>query len=149
MAVEVLECPRTSTAVVAEVTTWDAFPQLWPALLEEVWTFVRAGSLDAGRNVMLYKDDSVNVEVGVELASPFASDGRIVASELPPGRAARTICRGAPSREGIGAAHAAVIAWCESAGLQLDGTRWEVYGHWADEQNPDEYEIEIYWRVLQ
>jgi hypothetical protein len=88
VAVEVVECPRTRTAVVAEVT---------------------------------------------------ASSGARRVDHLP-----RRSLEGRNRR-----ARGAVIAWCESAGLELDGTRWEVYGHWADDQTPDEYEIEVYWRVLQ
>jgi len=145
--VEIVESPGATTAVIAEETTWDAFPGLWRALLDEVWAFVRAASLEAGRNVMLYKDDRPNVEVGVEVAGAFDSDGRVVASALPAGRAARTLSRGAPSAETIARAHATVIGWCEANGVVLDRWRWELYGHWADEQDPDEYEIEVYWRL--
>ena len=41
---------------------------------------VVAASLEAGRNVMVYRDDRPNVEVGVEIAGAFESDGRVVAS---------------------------------------------------------------------
>jgi effector-binding domain-containing protein len=145
--VEIVESPGAMTAVVAEETTWDAFPVRWRVLLDEVWAFVRSASLQAGRNVMLYKDDRPNVEVGVEVGGAFESDGRVVASALPTGRAARILSRGAPTAEGIAQAHAAVLDWCKANRIDLDGTRWEIYGHWADEQDPDEYEIEVYWRL--
>ena len=58
-----------------------------------------------------------------------------------------TIQRGPPSPEGVAEAHRAVKAWCEANGHQLDGTRWEVDGHWAEDGDPAEYEIEVYWRV--
>jgi hypothetical protein len=59
------------TAVIAESTTWEAYPELWPRLLDEVWSAVRPrrGEIAPGRNVMLYTDDVPNVEVGVEVGS--------------------------------------------------------------------------------
>src|SRR5262249_5222930 len=66
------------TAVIAEATTWAEFPQLWPALLGEVWTTVRTmPDAKPGRNVMLYLDDVPHVEVGVEVDGAFGGAGRI------------------------------------------------------------------------
>jgi effector-binding domain-containing protein len=134
----------TPTAVVREATTWEAFPTLWRQLLDEVWAFVRGpAGVAAGRNVMLYADDTPNVEVGVEVSEAFAPSGRVIASALPAGRAARTIERGPPTPEGLAAAHAAVLRWCADNGEQTTGVRWEVYGHWNDD-DPEGFETEIY-----
>ena len=146
-SVTLVRTDPTPTAVVAEATTWDAFPSRWPELLDEVWAFVRGAGLPAGRNVMLYRDDVPHVEVGVEVREPFVSEGRVVRSSLPVGLAAKTIQRGPPSPEGIAEAHAAVHAWCQANHHQLERTRWEVYGHWRDNQDPADYEIEVYWLV--
>lgn len=54
------------TAVIAERTTWEAFPSLWPALLDEVWSVVRPRRS--------------------EIAGSFAPVGRVIASTLPAGR---------------------------------------------------------------
>jgi effector-binding domain-containing protein len=117
----------TPTAVIRETTTWERFPTLWGELLEEVWGWVRGAGIQAGRNVMLYLDDAPTVEVGVELeAALVAPSGRIVASALPEGRATTTVARGAPSRDGLAAAHAAVVEWSRANGHELTGTRWEV-----------------------
>ena len=132
--------------MIAARTTWEAFPQLWPQLLDEVWRVVRAApDAEPGRNVMLYRDVVPNVEVGVELAGAFAGDGRVVPSELPAGEAAVTVARGAPSAQGIGAAHEAVVAWCQANGREVTGVRWEVYGHWLEDQDPAAYETEVFW----
>lgn len=50
----IAECP---TAVVRAQTTWREFPALWPALLGEVWAFLRAtpGLHTDGHNVMVYR----------------------------------------------------------------------------------------------
>jgi len=138
-AVTIWTTPATPTAVVREATTWEAFPDRWRGLLDEVWAFVRATGLKAGRNVMVYVDEVPNVEVGVETEEAFAPTGRVVASALPAGRAARTILRGPPSPAGLESAHDAVLRWCEANGERPAQVRWEVYGHWRDE-DPDRFE---------
>jgi effector-binding domain-containing protein len=132
------------TAVVAQATTWAEFPGLWPLLLDEVYAFVRGGgATQAGHNVMLYRDDVPNVEVGVQVAGPFVASGRVTASELPAGRVATTVHRGA--YDGLDAAHTAVRAWALARGHSLTGTRWEVYGDWRED--PEELETEVNWVV--
>lgn len=132
------------TAVIRETTTWERFPTLWSELLDEVWGYVRGAGVHAGRNLMLYLDDAPTVEVGVELEGDLAApSGRVTASTVPEGRAATTVARGAPSPEGIAAAHAAVIDWCDANGHTRTGVRWEVYDHWRDD--PDTFETAVYW----
>ncbi len=143
-AVTIVATEATPTAVIRETTTWKRFPRLWGELLDEVWGHVRGNGVQAGRNVMVSLDDVPNVEVGVELEDGLAeSSGRIVGSALPRGRAATTVARGAPSPEGIAAAHAAVIEWCDASGHARTGVRWEVYDHWRDD--PDSFETAVYW----
>lgn len=130
-------CP---TAVVAQATTWDEFPGLWGALLDEVYAFIRAGgTTQTGHNVMLYLDDVPNVEVGVQVDGPFVASGRVTPSVLPAGRVATTVHRGGYG--GLGAAHEAVHAWCATHGHSLTRTRWEIYGDW--QEDPQDLETEI------
>ena len=132
------------TAVVAQATTWDEFPRVWGLLLDEVYAFVRAGgTTQTGHNVMLYLDDVPNVEVGVQVAGSFVGSGRVTPSELPAGRVATTVHRGA--YDGLGAAHAAVHAWCAAHEHVLTGTRWEIYGDWRED--PRELETEVSYLV--
>ena len=143
-AVSIVATSATPTAVIREATTWERFSTLWGELLDEVWAYVRGAGVQAGRNVMLYLDDAPTVEVGVELEGTLAApSGRVVASALPEGRAATTVARGAPSREGLAAAHAAVVEWSRANGHEITGTRWEIYDHWRDD--PDRYETAVYW----
>ena len=142
-AVSIVTTSATPTAVIRQATTWERYPTLWGDLLGEVWAFLRTTELQTGRNVMVYADDVPNVEVGVEVGEAFASGGRVVASALPAGRAATAVARGAPSPEGIHAAHRAVIDWCEGDGLARTGVRWEVYDHWRDE--PATFETAVFW----
>jgi effector-binding domain-containing protein len=146
-AVRIVTADPTPTAVVAAATSWDAFPELWRELLGEVWTFLRGSGLTTGRNVMVYADDLPNVEVGAEVSSSFPASGRVVASALPGGRAAHAVARGAPSPATLGAAHDAVRGWCAGHGHALTGVRWEVYGHWLEDQDPALFETEVYWQL--
>src|SRR5215472_16406259 len=100
------------TAVVVATTTWERFPTEWKGMLDQVWAFLRGTDLRApdGHNVMFYKDDVRNVEVGVEVTRAFEPSGRVVPSTLPAGRVATTVHRG--SYDGLAAAHLAVLSWC-------------------------------------
>lgn len=131
-------CP---TAVGAASTTWERFPTLWRELLDPVWAFLRgddptaAGLWTGGHNVMLYKDDVPNVEVGVQVTGPFPPHGAVAPSVLPAGRVARTVHRGGYAT--LNDAHLAIRAWCAERGIALTGARWEVYG------DPPAVEVEV------
>ena len=144
-AVRIVRTPQTHTAVVAETTTWAAFPELWRELLAEVWAFLRGSDLAPGRNVMLYLDDVPNVEVGAEVSASFARAGRVIPSSLPAGRAAVAVARGEPSAASLAMTHAAVRDWCAAEGHALSGVRWEIYGHWVEGRDPALFETEVYW----
>jgi effector-binding domain-containing protein len=135
--VRLVDVVSRRTAVIAVTTAWEDFPNLWPRLLDEVYEFVRrcpeftaaiAGTPGPHwHNVMLYRDHEPNVEVGVLAPAPFAAQGRVIASELPGGRAATAVHAGSPLR--IGQTHDAVRAFVRAQGLQGTGVVWEVYGH--------------------
>ncbi|WP_018683092.1 GyrI-like domain-containing protein [Actinokineospora enzanensis] len=133
-AVAVAEAPARPTAVLTASTTWPEYPGVWPRLLDRVHAGIRwSGPGRKGRNVMLYLDDTPNVEVGVELDQPVEITADLVRSILPAGRVASTVHRGPYS--GLGAAHEAVLRWCAEHGERPVGVRWEVYGH-GDEESP-------------
>jgi hypothetical protein len=49
-----------------------------------VWKVVQSQKIaGAGRHVALYLDDVINLEVGVEMAAPFAGYGEVIGSALP------------------------------------------------------------------
>jgi effector-binding domain-containing protein len=142
--VTIVDVVARPTAVVAATCTWQEFPQLWGRLLGEVWDCLRAGGIDRGcRNIMLYRDDVPNVEIGVLLDQPCPLTGRVVASALPAGTAATTVHHGSFGE--VGAAHDAVVRWCTTHGRDVTGARWEVYGPHND--NPDQQWTEVYWLV--
>ena len=102
---------------------------------------VRVIDAAARQNVMLYKDDVPNVEVGVLASGPFSQVGNVIPSALPGGPSAAATHRG-PYAE-LGLTHRAVRDWCAALGRRLAGPRWEIYGHWR--QDPSELETEVHY----
>ncbi len=130
------------TAVVAQETNWREWPRVWGK--DEVWAFLRDGGAKVdGHNIMLYKDETPNVEVGVQVAGPFAPKGRVVPSVLPAAEVAMTVHRGPYDK--LGDAHEAVLKWCAEHGRAVTRERWEIYGDHAE--NPADLETEVYWRL--
>ena len=37
--------------------------------------------------------------------------------------------------------------WCAGNGYPLTGVRWEIYGHWLEDQDPALFETEVYWQL--
>jgi effector-binding domain-containing protein len=136
------------TAVVAQTTTWEEYPRLWGPLLDEVYRFVRSRTdlatgegAELWQNVMLYKDQRPDVEVGVLVTGSFEPEGRVVASELPGGEVATATHRGDYAR--LGDAHQAVRDVVAAHGRELAGPCWEIYGH--GRADPNESETEVFW----
>jgi effector-binding domain-containing protein len=101
-----------------------------------VWNVLRTQKISgAGRHVALYWDDVINVEVGVELDTPFAGHGDVVSSATPAGAVATTTHFGPYGK--LGDAHKAVVDWCTANGHVRAGPLWEIYGHWVDAWNND------------
>jgi hypothetical protein len=78
-------------------------------------------------NVMVYRGEAPNVEVGVLAPAAFTPQGRVVASELPGGRAATATHPANPGT--IGQTHDALREYARANGLARTGLVWEVYGH--------------------
>ncbi|HXZ99194.1 MAG TPA: GyrI-like domain-containing protein [Candidatus Binatia bacterium] len=135
------------TAVVATSTTWEQFPKVWGPLLDKVWAFIRGqappGLYERGHNVMLYKDDVPNVEVGVQVSRTFKPSGDVVPSTLPGGLVAMARHAGPVAR--LGETHEAVREWSASHGYRLTGVLWEIYG------DPDpasgEFAVDVFWAL--
>jgi effector-binding domain-containing protein len=138
----------TPTAVVAAATTWAEFPTMWGPMLDEVWSFLRggapAGLYQHGHNVMLYKDDVPNVEVGVIVSGSFATAGQVVASMLPGGLVAAATHTGPIAK--IGDTHQAVREWSEANRYQLAGPHWEIYGD--PDPSTGHFDVDVFWSLV-
>jgi len=138
----------TPTAVVVAATTWAEFPKVWKPMLDAVWSFLRGdapeGLYEQGHNIMLYKDDVPNVEVGVQVNTSFDPVGHVVPSMLPGGLVATATHTGPIAK--IGDTHAAVCEWSKANGYQLAGPRWEIYGD--PDPSTGDYDVEVFWSLV-
>jgi effector-binding domain-containing protein len=146
--VTVKDVEPTPTAVVMASTTWVEFPKAWGPMLGEVWSFLRGGTAQGiykqGHNIMLYKDDVPNVEVGVQVSGSFDPVGRVVPSTLPGGLVATATHTG-PMPE-IGDTHDAVCAWSKANGYRLAGARWEIYGD--PDPSTGDFDVDVFWSLI-
>jgi effector-binding domain-containing protein len=138
----------TPTAVVVAATTWAEFPKLWGPMLDKVWVFLRgsapAGLWEHGHNIMLYKDDVPNVEVGVQVSRPFEPADQVVPSTLPTGLVATATHSGPVAK--IGDTHDAVVEWSKAMGYGLAGPHWEIYGD--PDPSTGNFDVDVFWLLL-
>src|SRR5215469_2931025 len=148
LGVTVQTLEPTPTAVVVAATTWAEFPKMWGPMLDKVWSFLRgdapAGLYKHGHNIMLYKDDVPNVEVGVQVGGSFVAAGDVVASTLPGGLVATATHAGSIAK--VGDTHQAVREWSTANGYRLAGPHWEIYG------DPDpatgDFDVDVFWSLV-
>jgi len=138
----------TVVAVVAAATTWAEFPAMWGPMLDKVWSFLRSGAPQGlykrGHNIMLYKDDVPNVEVGVQVSGSFDPVGRVVASALPGGLVATATHTGPIAK--LGDTHRAARDWSKANGYLLAGPHWEIYGD--PDPSTGDFDVDVYWSLL-
>jgi effector-binding domain-containing protein len=138
----------TPTAVVAAATTWAEFPTVWRPMLDQVWGFLRgdspAGLYRHGHNVMLYRDDVPNVEIGVQVTGRFDRVGDVVPSTLPGGLVATATHTGPISA--IGDTHQAVCEWSRANGYRLAGPHWEIYGD--PDPSTGQVDVDVFWSLV-
>lgn len=130
--------PRTIAAVHARLAPSNV-PSDFKVYLDQVYAARASGLRLDGHNVFLYREavdqpGQVDIEFGVGVAAPFPPIGAVRPVALPVGEVATTTHRGSYAE--LGAAHAAVLAWCRARSRALAGPSWEVYGHWVDGEPP-------------
>ena len=133
-------------AVVRRQASSHELSRVVPQACGEVWSAVKAQNIaGAGRLVALYLDDKINLEVGVELATPFAGGGAVAGSATPAGTVAVTVHFGPYHR--LHEAHQAIRQWCADNGHTPAGPNWEIYGHWMDEwiREPEKIRTDVYY----
>ena len=138
-AVQLQQLKSVPVAVIRRQANASQLSRIVPECCGLVWNEVRAQQAKAGRNVAIYWDGSIRLEVGVELFGPFTDRGGVVLSATPAGTVASATHLGPYS--GLGAAHEAVHQWCKANNHRLAGPSWEIYGHWQSEWNVDPSQI--------
>jgi effector-binding domain-containing protein len=144
-AVQLQQLPATPVAVIRRQVRQAELSRVVPEGCGIVWNALKAQAAPAGRNVAIYWDGSIRLEVGVELLGSFTESGEVARSATPAGSVAWVTHLG-PYGE-LGTAHRAVLEWCKSHGHRLAGPSWEIYGHWlaAWDKNPAQIRTDIFY----
>jgi effector-binding domain-containing protein len=140
--------PRILAAVHRRVPRGQVSREFKPAL-DKVWAFLRQnpGLRVDGHNVFLYHHEASAirpVDFGVEVTRAFDGAGDVRCVTTPAGEAARLVHRG--PYDGLGDAHAALHAWCDSNGRSIGRHSLEIYGDWSDD--PAKLETTIQYLLL-
>lgn len=103
-----------------------AFDDVIPQLLNEVLGWLgQKGIAPTGAPLMRFHvinmEHDMDIEIGVPVAQSLATEGRLIASEIPAGRYAWLIYTG---RDNGYAGNKVLIDWAVEQGLYFD--RWEV-----------------------
>jgi len=142
-----LHAPTIRLAVVRRRARPAELARVVPEGCGTVWNFVRARGLKAGRNVAVYLNGNIDLEIGVEALEAFDEQGEIVRSATPEGLVASVTNFG--PYQTLGAAHEAIRRWCAAHRYRLTGPSWEIYGHWRPEWNADPSAIrtDVFYQV--
>jgi hypothetical protein len=130
--------PREIAAVSARVPL-GAVSRSFRPHLDQVYAAAKTGAVRLdGQNIFLYRDSperptEVIVAFGVGVTAPFSPIGAVQPTTLPSGHVATATHWG--NYAGLGGAHQAIQAWCRANERRLAGPRWEVYGHWTDDES--------------
>jgi effector-binding domain-containing protein len=147
-AVQVRQLDSVPLAVIKRQARASELSRLVPEFCGLVWNAVKAQAAKGGRHVAIYRDGvdgNINVEVGVELLSPFSEQGDVVLSATPAGAVASTTHLGPYG--GLGGAYDAIHRWSQANNRPLAGTKWEIYGHWLPEwdTNPSQIRTDVFY----
>lgn len=139
---------------------WTEFETIIPQLLDETLAWLgQQGIAPAGAPLMRYyvidMNSTMDVEIGVPVASAVAGNGRINAASLPAGRYASLIYTG--NDNGF-AGNKALLDWVSEKGLTLDtyespdgdgfGSRVEFFlTEPDDEPDPSNWQTEVAMRL--
>ena len=135
---------RTIAAVHARLPI-SAVPNRFKRYLDQVYADARTGVIQLdGQNVFVYCDApdqlaEADVAFGVGMTTPFVAVGNVEPTFLSVGEVATTTHWG--SYAALGAAHHAVVDWCRMHGQRIVGPRWEVYGHYTEDETLPRTEV--------
>src|SRR5947209_9429588 len=118
--------PGQPLAVVRRRAKPPELARVVPEACGTVWNVLRGQQVaGAGRHIAVYWDGQINLEIGVELAAPFAGHGEVVGSTTPAGLVVTTTHYGPYGQ--LHAAHEAIRLWCANNGYAFAGPSWELY----------------------
>lgn len=127
--IEFVDLPLQHTAVVCDhLTTGQIGTFIGAAFAEVIDALGGQGLHPTGPPFGRYQpttEGEFDVEIGFPCSGVVQPSGRVEPSELPKGRAVRTLHVG--SYGTVGAAYEAAIAWVTVQGNEVSGAPWESY----------------------
>jgi hypothetical protein len=115
-----------------------------PQACGDSWDLVKKLGIKGGRNVAVYLDGEINMEIGQEVAAPFSNTGELVCSSTPGGEVATTAHIG--PYDLLGKAHEAIRQWASDHKRTFAGPNWEIYGHWTDD--PTQLRTDVFYLLV-
>lgn len=128
------EVPPLAIAAIRRVVGRSELSRVVPEGCGLVWNALKAQGIRGGRNVAIYWNGEILLEVGVE-CSAFAERDGLVRTSTPAGPVASVPHFGPYGA--LGTAHHAIQQWAREANRRLTGPNWEIYGHWEEAWNRD------------
>jgi effector-binding domain-containing protein len=144
--VEVKDLEQRYVATVRVKTTPDRIGAAFGEVMPEISAQLSKAGVEPPNPMFAiyhsYGKDEVDMELGLPVPHPIATEGRVVGRELPATLAAVTWHQG--SYDSIGDAFRAVEAWIEKEGREQAGPPWEVY--WtgpSEDPDPANWRTEV------
>jgi effector-binding domain-containing protein len=142
--VSILKVPSTPLLVVRRTAPQSQLSRVVPDACGVVWNFIKKNNITPrGRNVAVYLNGNIDMEIGVEVSANAVGAGDVVLSATPAGMAA-TATHWGDYRE-LHAAHDAISQWCKTNDYRTAGPSWEIYGHMGDD--PAKVRTDIFYLV--
>ena len=146
-AIEVVTLkPQPTVIVRAEVSRAELGMRLAQVLPRAFQHAMKSGAQATGMPFTRYlrvAGEQLSIEAGVPVTKTVAANGDVVASELPGGRAVKTVHVG--PYDTLPATHAALKAWATSNGEKPRDDAWEIYVTDPSTQpDPQKWETEVY-----
>ena len=85
--------------------------------------------------------ERLEMEIGSVVSQVFQSNGEVVPSDLPSGRAAHFLLKG--PFDGMPGAWQTLFDWCKAEKFDLAGINWEIYMPWEG-VDPADLETDLY-----
>lgn len=135
---QIVQSEALHTAVIRFTIAKHAIQEVMGPAIGEVFATLGAQGLRPAGAVFSYHSriypEGWDFEVGVPVPKPVTQSGRVVASQLPARKVARTNYRG--GYEGLGAAWGELDAWIAKSKLAAEPSLWEFYAA-GPESSPD------------
>jgi effector-binding domain-containing protein len=150
--IQVREVPAGPLAVVKGRATKGNLGQQIRPLFDQVYAALKTSTVrQAGQNVILYDNisgenpapagEGFPIEVGVQVAAPFESEGDLICSATPAGVVATVVYMGPYDQ--MRKAYDALDRWCNDSGRKRAGPSWEIYGDW--EEQPEKLHTDVFY----